>query len=110
MVFYKSSTILSVSHKLQVQNAVTDYKIPCDDTLVIVILKHLETESSMRLNHNSAEVRQNGWKLHEAFLFAFGIARDLIIERHNEGSLQFDIAAFLENVVIADLNDSSKEI
>lgn len=78
------------------------------NALVVVILKEMETANMTQVSRNS-ELKTD-WKLHEAYLLAFCLAKDLIVEKLHKGSLHFDIATFLETVVLVDLNNPSKQI
>lgn len=63
----------------------------------------------MRVSSESGE-RQNWWRLHEASIQVFGIMKDFIIAKEKAGTLSFDVAGFLQNVVSAHLNDSGKSM
>lgn len=77
------------------------------NALCDVITKQIEAGNAIRLSGNEG-ASQNWWKLHEASILAFGLVREIIVEKQQAGELRFDIVAFLENVVLADLNNSGK--
>lgn len=77
------------------------------NALCDVITKQIESGNVMRVSGNET-LSQNWWKLHEASILAFGLAKDVIVEKQLAGTLRFDVVAFLENVVLADLNNSGK--
>ncbi|XP_063995676.1 importin-9 [Diachasmimorpha longicaudata] len=66
-----------------------------------VVTRHIEAANSMRATN------ENYWKLSEAAIFALSIAKDDLVEKLEIGSVQFDIAGFLDRVILATLNDSS---
>ncbi|XP_046424857.1 importin-9 isoform X1 [Neodiprion fabricii] len=76
------------------------------NALCDVITKQIEAGNAMRISGNE-RVSQNWWKLHEASILAFFLTKDTIVEQQQAGTLRFDIVAFLENVVLADLNNSA---
>ena len=49
------------------------------------------------------------WKVHEACMLCMGSVRNLVIDTVKSGKVQFDILAFLESVVLADMNVTGKE-
>ncbi|XP_060587837.1 importin-9-like [Ruditapes philippinarum] len=62
------------------------------------ITKHLQEAEAQK------SVTDNWWKIHESCMFALGTVRSLVIDTVKSGRVQFDISAFLENVVLTDLN------
>lgn len=48
------------------------------------------------------------WKIHEACMLALGSVKTIIAENVKNGRIQFDMHGFLVNVILADLNLSSK--
>ncbi|XP_020710899.2 importin-9 isoform X2 [Athalia rosae] len=84
---------------------VTNFEQTAANALCEVITKQIEAGNAMRISANE-NVNQNWWKLHEASILAFGIVKDIIVEKQQAGTLQFDIVAFLENVILAHLNNS----
>lgn len=61
----------------------------------------------MRNSGKSGE-RKNWWKLHEACIQMFGMMKDRILEKQKAGTLSFNVATFLENVVLVNLGDSGE--
>lgn len=76
--------------------------------LITVVTKQLEAECLERVNNNSEGSDDDRWKTREVFLLAFCLVKNLIVKMEGDGKLCFDIRAFLENVVLADLNDPSE--
>ncbi|KAL4226818.1 Importin 9 [Mactra antiquata] len=62
------------------------------------ITRHLQESETQK------PVNPCWWKIHESCMFALGTVRSLVIETVKSGKVQFDISAFLETVVLTDLN------
>ena len=50
------------------------------------------------------------WKVHESCMLALGTVCSLVIETVKSGKVQFDVSAFLQNVVLTDLNLSGQSL
>lgn len=85
--------------------------------LLLALSEEFEDESAEGLctavakHMHEAEVsKESGnphwWKIHEACMLAVGSIKTLIIDQMQAGSLQFDLAGFMQSVVLVDLNAS----
>lgn len=70
-------------------------------------MKYMEEENERRIN-SKCDAGLGSWKSHEAFLLAFSLMKDLITSKKNGSSPRYDVLPLLENIVLADLNDSGK--
>lgn len=86
------------------QEIVSRPKRPAADAFVAVILKRLREEIALRADGAT----RSSWKSHEAYLLAFSIAKNLIVEKQISKALYFDVVVFLEEIVLADINDPGK--
>ncbi|XP_012280793.1 importin-9 [Orussus abietinus] len=75
------------------------------NTLCEVIRRHVEEANHLQVPGNGSG-SNNKWKLYESSILALSICKDAVIEKLQEGILQFDLVSFLDNVVLASLNDS----
>ncbi|WAR26205.1 IPO9-like protein [Mya arenaria] len=66
--------------------------------LCAAITRHLQEAETQKQHH------ENWWKVHESCMLALGTVCNLVMETVKSGTVQFDISAFLQNVVLTDLN------
>ncbi|KAH3881360.1 importin-9-like isoform X2 [Dreissena polymorpha] len=66
--------------------------------LCLAITKHLQ-EAEAQKHHN-----HNWWKVHESCMLALGTTCSLLVDMVKSGKVQFDVSAFLQNVVLTDMN------
>jgi hypothetical protein len=67
------------------------------------IQRHLGESEQAKISGN-----ENWWKGHEATMLALGSAQEVIERQIHAGKVEFDIAGFLENVVLADIANPGK--
>ena len=46
------------------------------------------------------------WKIHEACMLSLGSVKQMVLEAVQAGKVQFDVIAFLESVVLVDMNSN----
>jgi hypothetical protein len=63
--------------------------------------KHAQEVDTEQNSHNG-----NWWKIHEAWMFALGSVKDLVMEELVGGALVLYLTGFLLRVVIAGMNSS----
>lgn len=77
------------------------------NSLIVAVMKYLEDENERRIDSGSGS-GSNSWKSHEAFLLVFSLMKDCITWKEKGGPPRYDVVPFLENIVLADFNDSGK--
>ncbi|XP_041347809.1 importin-9-like [Gigantopelta aegis] len=65
------------------------------------ITKHLQEAETSKTVGNI-----HWWKLHESCMLALGSVRHMVLEAIQTGKVQFDVSAFLESVVLVDMNSN----
>jgi len=76
-----------------------EFELECCASLAQAVTRHVTEAAASR-----AQGKEEWWKVHEATMLALGSAQDVIETQIKDGNVQFDIAGFISNVVLADLN------
>lgn len=79
------------------------------NALCEAITRHIEATNRLQAGGDDNSSIENWWKIHESSILTLSITRDIVIEKQQEGLLQFDIIRFMDTVVLNNLNDSSNE-
>ncbi|KAL2717247.1 importin-9 [Vespula squamosa] len=77
------------------------------NALCEAITRHIEATNRLQAGGDDNSSIENWWKIHESSILTLSITRDIVIEKQQEGLLQFDIIRFMDTVVLNNLNDSS---
>lgn len=77
-----------------------EFEEACSASLAQTIQRHLtEAEQAKQCGNG------NWWKKHEAAMLALGSCQEVIVRQIQAEKVEFDIAGFLENVVLADISN-----
>jgi hypothetical protein len=84
------------------ENITNDFKKESALAICKAISRHIEYANTLKLANNP-----NWWKVHEACLLAIGIIKQVIQDLSAANMLDFDLNAFINQVVIASLCESN---
>ncbi|XP_014471469.1 PREDICTED: importin-9 [Dinoponera quadriceps] len=71
-----------------------------------VVTRHIEDTNALKANNDGGNSNETWWKIQEASIMTLNICKDVIVEKKQAGTLQFDFIRFLDTVVLGMLNDS----
>lgn len=68
--------------------------------------RHIEATNALKASGDGGNSNETWWKIQEASIMTLSICKDIIVEKQQGGTLQFDFIRFLDTVVLSMLNDS----
>lgn len=70
-----------------------------------VVTRHIEATKALQPSGDGSGRNEGWWKLRESSLLALSLSKNIVVEKQQAGTLQFDIVRFLDTVVLGMLND-----
>lgn len=98
-----------IIYKYFIQGVISHFEERAVNALCEAITRHIEATNRLQAGGDDNSSIENWWKIHESSILTLSITRDIVIEKQQEGLLQFDIIRFMDTVVLNNLNDSSNE-
>lgn len=98
-----------ITYKYCIQGVISHFEERAVNALCEAITRHIEATNRLQAGGDDNSSIENWWKIHESSILTLSITRDIVIEKQQEGLLQFDIIRFMDTVVLNNLNDSSNE-
>lgn len=71
-----------------------------------VVTRHIEATNALKAGGDGSSNNETWWKIREASIMTLSLSKEIIVEKQQAGTLQFDFIRFLDTVVLGILNDS----